>query len=77
MLVAAVGAATRAVGAEPIPVVSSTDANAAMAVGVPAISFGGGGEAGLAHTTEEWYHDAGGPDGVVRALYTTVLIASR
>ena len=36
-------------------VVSSTDANIAMARGIPAVTIGGGGEGGDAHTTGEWY----------------------
>ena len=68
-------AATRAVGGCPRPVVSSTDANVPMALGIPALTLGGGGEAGLAHTTEEWYRDTGGTKGVLRALYTVLLTA--
>ena len=77
LLVRAAHAATRALGVTPQLVTSSTDANAAMAVGIPAISFGGGGEAGLAHTTEEWYRDVGGADGVVRTLHTVAIVAGR
>jgi acetylornithine deacetylase/succinyl-diaminopimelate desuccinylase-like protein len=36
-------------------VVSSTDANIAMSRGIPAVTIGGGGEGGDAHTTGEWY----------------------
>jgi acetylornithine deacetylase/succinyl-diaminopimelate desuccinylase-like protein len=74
-LVRAAVAATRAVGAEPVMALASTDANAAMAVGIPAITLGGGGEAGLAHTTAEWYRNTKGPEGVLRALYTLLLVA--
>lgn len=74
-LVLAADAATREVGARPIYVVSSTDANAAMAAGIPAITIGGGGLAGLAHTTDEWYEDERGADGVVRALLTVLSVA--
>ena len=36
---------------------------------------GGGGEAGKAHTTEEWYRNTKGVEGVQRALYTLLLAA--
>lgn len=71
-LVRAAWAATDAVGVMPVLTESSTDANAAMAVGIPAVTLGGGGEAGSAHTTEEWYRNVRGPEGVLRALYTVV-----
>ncbi|HSW28418.1 MAG TPA: M20/M25/M40 family metallo-hydrolase [Longimicrobiales bacterium] len=71
-LVRAAVAATESVGVRPALVASSTDANAAMAEGIPALTMGGGGEAGFAHTTEEWYRNAGGPEGVLRALWTVV-----
>lgn len=72
-LVRAAWAATDAVGVLPVLTESSTDANAAMAAGIPALTVGGGGEAGLAHTTGEWYRNVRGPEGVLRALYTVVL----
>ncbi len=75
-LVRAARLATEAVGVEPVLSLSSTDANAAMAVGIPAVTLGGGGEAGGAHTTTEWYRNVRGVEGVVRALYTVVLTAA-
>jgi acetylornithine deacetylase/succinyl-diaminopimelate desuccinylase-like protein len=74
-LVRAARLATEAVGIEPVLALSSTDANAAMAAGIPAITLGGGGEAGGAHTTAEWYRNVRGVEGVVRAHYTVVLTA--
>ncbi len=74
-LVRAAFAATRAVGGSPLPALSSTDANVPMALGVPALTMGCGGEAGLAHTTDEWYRNTEGPKGVLRALYTVLLAA--
>src|SRR5690606_11028279 len=71
-LVRAALAATRAVGASPELAVSSTDANIPMALGIPAVTIGAGGEAGLAHTPEEWYRNEGGPEGVLRALLTVL-----
>ncbi len=74
-LVRAARLATEAVGVDPILALSSTDANAAMAAGIPAVTLGGGGEAGGAHTTAEWYRNVRGVEGVARALYTVVLSA--
>jgi tripeptide aminopeptidase len=39
--------------------IASTDANIPLSLGVPAISVGGGGTGGGAHTLEEWYDPAG------------------
>ena len=76
-LVRSAVAATRAVNAVPELATSSTDANIPMALGVPAITIGAGGEAGLAHTTKEWYRNLEGPEGVVRGLLTLLLAADR
>ena len=54
---------------------SSTDANVPMALGIPALTLGCGGDAGLAHTTDEWYRNVDGPDGTIRALHTVLLYA--
>lgn len=72
LLVRAAVAATRAVGGAPELAVSSTDANIPMSLGIPAITMGAGGEAGLAHTTDEWYRNEGGPEGILRALLTVM-----
>ncbi len=69
-LVRAAGAATRAIGETPELVSSSTDANAPMALAIPAIAMGAGGEAGGTHTTEEWYSNEKGPEGIERVLLT-------
>lgn len=74
-LVQAAMAATRILGEEPQLALSSTDANVPMACGVPAITVGCGGEAGKAHTTDEWYRNTKGPDGIVRALYVILAVA--
>lgn len=47
-------AAMTAHGFEPRHVVSSTDANIPMALGIPAIKIGSGGSGGRAHSLEEW-----------------------
>jgi acetylornithine deacetylase/succinyl-diaminopimelate desuccinylase-like protein len=74
-LVRAAVSATHAVGAAPELAVSSTDANIPMALGIPAVTMGAGGEAGLAHTPEEWYRNECGPDGILRALLTLMRAA--
>ena len=74
-LVRAAVAATQAVGAIPGLAVSSTDSNIPMSMGVAAITLGAGGQAGLAHTSDEWYRNERGPEGIVRALLTVVLSA--
>jgi tripeptide aminopeptidase len=72
-LVRAAVAATRAIGATAELTVSSTDANIPMKLGVPAVTMGAGGEAGRAHTPDEWYRNERGPEGVLRALLTVLL----
>ncbi len=74
-LVRAAIRATHAVGRRPVLSLSSTDANVPMKLGIPALTMGCGGEAGLAHTTDEWYRNVRGPEGVIRALYTVLLAA--
>ena len=74
-LVQAAAVATRSQGSEPVAAVSSTDANIPMSKGIPAITIGCGGEAGQAHTTDEWYRNVRGVEGVLRALYTILLVA--
>ncbi|QUW00325.1 M20/M25/M40 family metallo-hydrolase [Chloracidobacterium sp. MS 40/45] len=60
-------AATRACGRRPVLDSGSTDANVPMALGIPAIAIGAGGEYGGCHTLEEWYDPVGRPHGLVRA----------
>lgn len=67
-LVKTAASATRAVGARPELVASSTDANAALARGIPAVTIGAGGDSGGVHTPEEWYDDASGAAGLERVL---------
>ena len=74
-LVQAAVAATRARQWEPRLACSSTDANIPMSLGIPALTMGCGGEAGQAHTTEEWYRNVRGTDGTLRALFTVLLAA--
>ncbi len=69
-LVRAAVAATEAVGRQPELIPSSTDANIPMSLGIPALTMGGGGSSGRAHTLQEWYENDGGPEGLYRVLLT-------
>jgi acetylornithine deacetylase/succinyl-diaminopimelate desuccinylase-like protein len=53
----------------------STDANIPLSLGIPAISLGGGGKGGGAHTLDEWYEPAGRELGLKRLFLTTVALA--
>lgn len=53
-LVAGTAAAITALGYTPQYDASSTDANAPMALGIPAVTIGGGGTGGRAHSLDEW-----------------------
>jgi acetylornithine deacetylase/succinyl-diaminopimelate desuccinylase-like protein len=53
----------------------STDANIPLALGVPAISVGAGGDGGGAHTLAEWYSDKHRELGLRRILLLTALIS--
>jgi len=74
-LVLAAVAANRALGREVELASASTDANVAIALGVPAIALGAGGTAGNAHLPTEWYEDIDGALGLVRALLVTAAMA--
>jgi tripeptide aminopeptidase len=67
-IVRAARAATRILGDHAEMVASSTDANVPIALGIPAIAIGAGGESGGTHTLEEWYTNDGGVEGIERAL---------
>ncbi|HEX8905084.1 MAG TPA: M20/M25/M40 family metallo-hydrolase [Longimicrobiaceae bacterium] len=67
-LVQAASAITYGLGQKPELVGSSTDANVPMALGIPAIAIGVGGDSGGIHTTDEWYSNETGALGVERAL---------
>jgi acetylornithine deacetylase/succinyl-diaminopimelate desuccinylase-like protein len=66
--------ATRLLGEKPRLVASSTDANLPMSLGIPAITMGAGGSGGGIHTLEEWYDNQKGPEGILRALLTVLLL---
>ena len=69
--------ATGYLGGDPTLIASSTDANQAMALGIPAITLGAGGSGGGMHTLEEWYENRKGPEGILRALLTILLLADQ
>jgi acetylornithine deacetylase/succinyl-diaminopimelate desuccinylase-like protein len=74
-VVRAARSATRAFGDTPELVASSTDANIPIALGIPAIALGAGGESGGTHTVDEWYSNEGGPEGIERALLIVLEVA--
>jgi len=73
-LVRAAERATRHLGVDPALSASSTDANVPMSLGIPAITLGAGGRAGGIHTLDEWYSNWKGPEGILRALLTLLLL---
>ena len=66
-------AATYYFGNEPNLVRSSTDSNVPISLGIPAMTLGGGGSSGGAHSLDEWWYNDEGYKGVQRALL--ILIA--
>ena len=66
---------TRAIGARPRLAIASTDASVPIALGIPAIAIGAGGQGGGAHTPDEWYDDTNGVRGLQRALRIIVVAA--
>jgi tripeptide aminopeptidase len=74
-LVHATVQATRLLGAEPQLVASSTDANVAISLGIPAVTVGGGGASGGIHTLDEWYDNHRGALGLERSLLVTLAAA--
>jgi acetylornithine deacetylase/succinyl-diaminopimelate desuccinylase-like protein len=70
-------AATRAIGVEPRLEQASTDSNLPIALGIPAITLGAGGQAGLSHTLAEWYDPKGRDAGLKRALLVMLGIVNR
>lgn len=60
--------ATRSIGVRPLLATGSTDASVPIALGIPAIAIGAGGQGGGMHTPEEWYDDTNGVRGLQRAL---------
>lgn len=73
-LLAAVRSADRFLGNRSRIERSSTDANVPLALGIPAITLGGGGQGGGAHSLQEWYDPAGRELGLKRILLTLLLL---
>jgi tripeptide aminopeptidase len=69
-LLAALRAADEYVGNQSRIERSSTDANIPLSMGIEAISIGGGGNGGGAHSLQEWYEPSGRELGLKRALLT-------
>ena len=67
-LVASAIAATRHIDRAPELTTASTDANVPISLGIPAIAIGAGGRGGDAHTVGEWFENADGALGIIRAL---------
>ncbi len=74
-LLQAVTEADRFVGNRSRQERSSTDANVPLSMGIPAIAMGGGGRAGGAHTSGEWYDPDGRELGLQRILLTLLSTA--
>jgi tripeptide aminopeptidase len=53
----------------------STDANIPIALGIPALSIGAGGDGGGAHTLGEWFTDKDREIGLRRVLLLTLTLA--
>jgi tripeptide aminopeptidase len=68
-------AANHALGRDAELASASTDANVAIARGIPAIALGAGGKAGDAHLATEWYENVEGALGIIRALLVTAAMA--
>ena len=63
-------------GMTPRPGESSSEANIAMQLGIPAIANGGGGRGTGAHTLEEAFDSTGSSRGTERALRLAIALAS-
>ncbi len=67
-IVARAFAASRFFEVEPVSRRSSTDSNIPIAMGIPAVTIGGGGRGGNAHALDEWWYDDQAATGIKRAL---------
>lgn len=74
-LLAALQAVDRWVGLHSRLESASTDANVPLAMGIPALALGTGGQAGAIHTVGEWYDPSGREQGLKRILMLIVLLA--
>lgn len=74
-IVQAACAAARELGMEPaLDEAQSTDANVPIALGIPAVTLGGGGSCGGMHTLSEYYDPTEAHVGVQRALLTVLAL---
>jgi acetylornithine deacetylase/succinyl-diaminopimelate desuccinylase-like protein len=71
-LLAALHAVDRHLGLRSDLRLGSTDANIPLALGVPALSMGAGGEGGAVHTLHEWYSSKDRELGLKRVLLLTM-----
>ncbi|MGH8247950.1 MAG: hypothetical protein ACREUU_16130 [Gammaproteobacteria bacterium] len=55
---------------------SSTDANIPLSLGIEAVSLGGGGTGGAAHSLNEWYDPATRELGLKRLLLAVAALAA-
>lgn len=62
--------ATKAIGVTPRFIISSTDSNVPINMGMPAVTLGGGGRSGSAHSINEWFEPEGAWRGIDRLLLT-------
>jgi acetylornithine deacetylase/succinyl-diaminopimelate desuccinylase-like protein len=69
-LVKAAQTAIGAMGQNPVLQFSSTDSNIPISLGIPAITMGGGGRSGNAHSLEEWFEPADAWKGPQAVLLT-------
>jgi di/tripeptidase len=53
---------------------ASTDANIPLALGLPAVSIGAGGQGGGAHSMQEWFKPEGRDLGLKRVLLVLALL---
>lgn len=74
-LLAAVRQADRYLSNESRLELSSTDANIPLSLGIAAVSLGGGGRSGGAHSAAEWYDSTGRDLGAKRLLLTVLAVA--
>ncbi|MBK9169806.1 MAG: M20/M25/M40 family metallo-hydrolase [Bryobacterales bacterium] len=71
-LVRAAEGAAQTLGFAPVLAASSTDSNVPIKLGIPAITLGGGGRAGDAHSLNEWFEPDGAYKGAQQVLLTVL-----
>jgi acetylornithine deacetylase/succinyl-diaminopimelate desuccinylase-like protein len=76
-LVNAAQTAIGAMGQNPVLEFSSTDSNIPISLGIPAITMGGGGRSGNAHSLEEWFEPANAWKGPQTVLLTILEFDSK